>query len=89
MLKKCTFLVGIVVGLSLLAGVGCSSDGDGEGGGEGTALSVDGETGHVYATEIDEDDVYNLRKFVGLNERTCQNQKPIVSVGDASCGSSR
>ena len=23
-----------------------------------------------------------LRKFVGLNERTCQNQKPIVSVGD-------
>ena len=27
-------------------------------------------------------DVYKLRKFVGLNERTCQNQKPIVSVGD-------
>ena len=27
-------------------------------------------------------DVYNLRKFVGLNERTCQNQKPIVNVGD-------
>ncbi len=27
-------------------------------------------------------DVYNLRKFVGLNERTCQNQKPIVTVGD-------
>jgi len=26
-------------------------------------------------------DVYELRKFVGLNERTCQNQKPIVSVG--------
>jgi DNA-directed RNA polymerase subunit beta len=26
-------------------------------------------------------DVYNLRKFVGLNERTCQNQKPIVSLG--------
>jgi DNA-directed RNA polymerase subunit beta len=23
-----------------------------------------------------------MRKFVGLNERTCQNQKPIVSVGD-------
>ena len=23
-----------------------------------------------------------LRKFVGLNERTCQNQKPIVKVGD-------
>ncbi len=27
-------------------------------------------------------DVYNMRKFVGLNERTCQNQKPIVTVGD-------
>jgi len=26
-------------------------------------------------------DVYKLRKFVGLNERTCQNQKPIVEVG--------
>jgi len=27
-------------------------------------------------------DVYPLRKFVGLNERTCQNQKPVISVGD-------
>ncbi|MEI8372931.1 MAG: DNA-directed RNA polymerase subunit beta [Planctomycetota bacterium] len=27
-------------------------------------------------------DVYDLRKFVGLNERTCQNQKPIINVGD-------
>ena len=27
------------------------------------------------------DDVYDLRKFVGLNEGTCQNQKPIVEVG--------
>ena len=27
-------------------------------------------------------EVYKLRKFVGLNERTCQNQKPIVMVGD-------
>ena len=27
-------------------------------------------------------DVYKLRKFVGLNERTCQNQKPVVQVGD-------
>jgi len=31
--------------------------------------------------EIDNDDVYHLRKFVGLNERTCLNQKPIVQVG--------
>ena len=27
-------------------------------------------------------DKYDLRKFVGLNERTCQNQKPIINVGD-------
>jgi DNA-directed RNA polymerase subunit beta len=27
-------------------------------------------------------ELYKLRKFVGLNERTCQNQKPIVSLGD-------
>jgi DNA-directed RNA polymerase subunit beta len=27
-------------------------------------------------------DVYPLRKFVGLNERTCQNQKPIISLGE-------
>jgi len=26
-------------------------------------------------------EVYPLRKFVGLNERTCQNQKPIVELG--------
>jgi DNA-directed RNA polymerase subunit beta len=26
-------------------------------------------------------DVYPLRKYVGLNERTCQNQKPIVVLG--------
>lgn len=27
-------------------------------------------------------EVHHLRKFVGLNERTCQNQKPIVNLGD-------
>ncbi len=27
-------------------------------------------------------DVYHLKKFAGLNERTCQNQKPIVKLGD-------
>jgi DNA-directed RNA polymerase subunit beta len=26
-------------------------------------------------------DIYRLRKFVGLNERTCQNQRPIVQIG--------
>jgi len=27
------------------------------------------------------EDVYKLRKFVGLNERTCLNQKPVVRAG--------
>ncbi len=27
-------------------------------------------------------EVHRMRKFVGLNERTCQNQKPIVKAGD-------
>jgi len=30
---------------------------------------------------IDNADEYVLRKFVGLNERTCQNQRPIVKPG--------
>lgn len=30
---------------------------------------------------VDNADEYVLRKFVGLNERTCQNQKPIVKPG--------
>ncbi len=30
---------------------------------------------------IDNADEYVLRKFVGLNEKTCQNQKPIVRLG--------
>ncbi len=30
---------------------------------------------------IDNADEYHLRKFVGLNERTCLNQKPIVKKG--------
>ena len=31
---------------------------------------------------VDNADDYELRKFVGLNERTCQNQKPIVALGE-------
>ncbi len=31
---------------------------------------------------INNQDEYVLRKFVGLNERTCQNQKPIIEIGD-------
>jgi DNA-directed RNA polymerase subunit beta len=31
---------------------------------------------------IDQTDEYELEKFMGLNERTCLNQKPIVKLGD-------
>jgi len=41
-----------------------------------------GTVSHVDGTRIEiGEDVYPLRKFVGLNERTCQNQKPIVALG--------
>jgi DNA-directed RNA polymerase subunit beta len=30
---------------------------------------------------IDHNNIYKLRKYVGLNERTCLNQKPVVAVG--------
>ena len=41
-----------------------------------------GTVTYVDSTRIEiGSEVYNLRKFVGLNERTCQNQKPIVSMG--------
>lgn len=30
---------------------------------------------------INDHDIYDLRKFIGLNERTCLNQKPIVTEG--------
>lgn len=42
----------------------------------GTVTYVDAER-----ILIDNADEYVLRKFVGLNERTCQNQKPIVKKG--------
>jgi len=41
-----------------------------------------GTVTYVDSTRIEiGSEVYNLRKFVGLNERTCQNQKPIVEMG--------
>ena len=30
---------------------------------------------------IDQTHIYKMRKYVGLNERTCLNQKPVVQVG--------
>jgi len=42
-----------------------------------------GTVTYVDALRIDVDGVsYPLRKFAGLNERTCLNQKPIVRIGD-------
>lgn len=43
---------------------------------KGTVTYVDGQRIVIGGDE------YKLRKFVGLNERTCQNQKPTVAVGD-------
>src|SRR5687768_18330044 len=42
----------------------------------GTITAVDAN--HIV---IDNADEYVLRKFVGLNEKTCLNQKPIVKLG--------
>ncbi len=43
---------------------------------DGTVTLVDAN--HIV---IDQTNVYKLRKYVGLNERTCLNQKPIVTLG--------
>ncbi len=41
-----------------------------------------GTVTYVDSTRVEVgNEAYPLRKFVGLNERTCQNQKPIVEVG--------
>ncbi len=42
-----------------------------------------GKVNYVDATRIEiGSDVYNLKKYQGLNERTCLNQKPIIKPGD-------
>jgi hypothetical protein len=43
---------------------------------KGTVTYVDADR-----IEISNEDVYHLRKYTGLNERTCLNQKPIVEMG--------
>jgi DNA-directed RNA polymerase subunit beta len=41
-----------------------------------------GTVNYVDARRIEiGNETYDLRKFVGLNERTCQNQKPIIRMG--------
>ncbi|QDU30504.1 DNA-directed RNA polymerase subunit beta [Anatilimnocola aggregata] len=42
-----------------------------------------GKVSYCDATRIEiGSDVYHMRKFQGLNERTCLNQKPIINVGE-------
>lgn len=42
-----------------------------------------GKVNYVDATRIEiGSDVYPMQKFVGLNERTCLNQKPIINLHD-------
>jgi DNA-directed RNA polymerase subunit beta len=43
----------------------------------------DGTVTYVDSTKVilDHNHTYKLRKYVGLNERTCLNQKPVVQVG--------
>ena len=42
-----------------------------------------GKVTYVDSTRIEiGSDHYELKKYQGLNERTCQNQKPLISVGD-------
>jgi DNA-directed RNA polymerase subunit beta len=48
---------------------------------KGTVTYVDAESIEVSPPGGGAADEYKLRKYVGLNERTCQNQKPIVVLG--------
>jgi DNA-directed RNA polymerase subunit beta len=48
---------------------------------KGTVTYVDATRIEVSPSSAATPDVYPLRKYVGLNERTCQNQKPIVALG--------
>jgi len=42
-----------------------------------------GKVTYVDSTRIEiGSDHYDLKKYFGLNERTCQNQKPIIRIGD-------
>ena len=48
---------------------------------KGTVTYCDAERIEVSPGGAAAPDIYRLRKYVGLNERTCQNQKPIVNLG--------
>src|SRR5262249_45216918 len=47
---------------------------------EAEALQERGRVEHARAQPTVQE--YLLRKFVGLNERTCLNQRPVIKVGD-------
>ncbi len=48
---------------------------------KGVVTYCDAERIEVSTSGAAAPDIYRLRKYVGLNERTCQNQKPIVNLG--------
>ena len=48
---------------------------------KGTVTYCDAERIEVSPGGVVAPDIYRLRKYVGLNERTCQNQKPIINLG--------
>ena len=56
--------------------------------GQNSSMVVRAETGgtvtavDTIAVVINHTDEYKLEKFVGLNERTCLNQKPVVKLGE-------
>jgi DNA-directed RNA polymerase subunit beta len=56
--------------------------------GQNSSMVVRAKTGGVVTVVdstnivINHTDEYKLSKFVGLNERTCLNQKPVVALGD-------
>jgi len=49
---------------------------------KGTVTAVDGNRIEITSTNHNHKDLYELRKFKGLNERTCLNQRPMVRPGD-------
>ncbi len=52
----------------------------------GTVSFVDGKTIKVTKDRTGEIRNYSMRKFTGLNEKTCLNQKPIVVEGERTRG---
>ncbi len=66
-----------LVGTGMEAVVGANSSMVVRARASGTVTAVD-----ATRIVINQTDEYNLDKFIGLNERTCLNQKPVVKLGE-------